>query len=122
MIRRPPRSTLFPYTTLFRSPYFNVRFPVLQRNENLVKYNCFNHLKNAIVFMCLCFIVFTNNIRNRSCFCCMPYDTMPIELHAPATFPSPPAAATPSHPTDHLPDHRAGGEERKHVWLFHAIE
>src|SRR2546425_12779750 len=22
MIRRPPRSTLFPYTTLFRSPYF----------------------------------------------------------------------------------------------------
>src|SRR5256885_8781551 len=28
MIRRPPRSTLFPYTTLFRSvfdPFFNVR-------------------------------------------------------------------------------------------------
>src|SRR5688572_31624341 len=23
MIRRPPRSTLFPYTTLFRSPYQN---------------------------------------------------------------------------------------------------
>src|SRR3712207_6874852 len=23
MIRRPPRSTLFPYTTLFRSPQFN---------------------------------------------------------------------------------------------------
>src|SRR3712207_8744862 len=23
MIRRPPRSTLFPYTTLFRSPYMN---------------------------------------------------------------------------------------------------
>src|SRR3712207_8447596 len=23
MIRRPPRSTLFPYTTLFRSPFFN---------------------------------------------------------------------------------------------------
>ena len=22
MIRRPPRSTLFPYTTLFRSPFF----------------------------------------------------------------------------------------------------
>src|SRR5258708_19425603 len=22
MIRRPPRSTLFPYTTLFRSPYY----------------------------------------------------------------------------------------------------
>src|SRR2546422_6068429 len=25
MIRRPPRSTLFPYTTLFRSPDYNVR-------------------------------------------------------------------------------------------------
>src|SRR2546422_6537054 len=24
MIRRPPRSTLFPYTTLFRSPHFPV--------------------------------------------------------------------------------------------------
>src|SRR2546426_7700176 len=24
MIRRPPRSTLFPYTTLFRSPFFAV--------------------------------------------------------------------------------------------------
>src|SRR5260370_23537376 len=28
MIRRPPRSTLFPYTTLFRSP---IQFPVRQR-------------------------------------------------------------------------------------------
>src|SRR5689334_23399707 len=25
MIRRPPRSTLFPYTTLFRSPYSVIR-------------------------------------------------------------------------------------------------
>src|SRR3712207_7274616 len=25
MIRRPPRSTLFPYTTLFRSPFFAPR-------------------------------------------------------------------------------------------------
>src|SRR5256885_9589717 len=25
MIRRPPRSTLFPYTTLFRSPELNLR-------------------------------------------------------------------------------------------------
>src|SRR2546430_13379747 len=39
MIRRPPRSTLFPYTTLFRSPYIlkehtrKVRV-VLQRNPN----------------------------------------------------------------------------------------
>src|SRR5687768_17992648 len=27
MIRRPPRSTLFPYTTLFRSPYTPDRMP-----------------------------------------------------------------------------------------------
>src|SRR5258708_30054277 len=26
MIRRPPRSTLFPYTTLFRSQFLNERF------------------------------------------------------------------------------------------------
>src|SRR3989441_11374039 len=26
MIRRPPRSTLFPYTTLFRSPFFTFSF------------------------------------------------------------------------------------------------
>src|SRR3712207_7681754 len=26
MIRRPPRSTLFPYTTLFRSSIYNVKF------------------------------------------------------------------------------------------------
>src|SRR2546427_8444451 len=28
MIRRPPRSTLFPYTTLFRSHYPNFRLPI----------------------------------------------------------------------------------------------
>src|SRR2546430_7795333 len=28
MIRRPPRSTLFPYTTLFRSPWHPGRCPV----------------------------------------------------------------------------------------------
>src|SRR2546421_4918270 len=28
MIRRPPRSTLFPYTTLFRSPVTNPETPV----------------------------------------------------------------------------------------------
>src|SRR5688572_33220061 len=31
MIRRPPRSTLFPYTTLFRSPLLVVRFAVVLR-------------------------------------------------------------------------------------------
>src|SRR3712207_7737738 len=32
MIRRPPRSTLFPYTTLFRSCLDRVRFVVRARN------------------------------------------------------------------------------------------
>src|SRR5258708_27012693 len=31
MIRRPPRSTLFPYTTLFRSQQFHVERPREQR-------------------------------------------------------------------------------------------
>src|SRR5256885_11222453 len=30
MIRRPPRSTLFPYTTLFRSLFFSLVIPLLQ--------------------------------------------------------------------------------------------
>src|SRR2546430_8108652 len=30
MIRRPPRSTLFPYTTLFRSLYRRIAFGLLQ--------------------------------------------------------------------------------------------
>src|SRR3989475_7917579 len=34
MIRRPPRSTLFPYTTLFRSANVELRFP-LTRNVML---------------------------------------------------------------------------------------
>src|SRR5437667_9070093 len=38
MIRRPPRSTLFPYTTLFRS------FEGLQKNIAL------NNLRNALAF------------------------------------------------------------------------
>src|SRR3712207_7914869 len=33
MIRRPPRSTLFPYTTLFRSSYGHGRYAVLPENH-----------------------------------------------------------------------------------------
>src|SRR5947209_9616383 len=38
MIRRPPRSTLFPYTTLFRSGFISLPRPVLpgDRKERLV--------------------------------------------------------------------------------------
>src|SRR2546426_8859320 len=37
MIRRPPRSTLFPYTTLFRSP---LQVHNLEDGGVLVQYNC----------------------------------------------------------------------------------
>src|SRR2546429_5869690 len=30
MIRRPPRSTLFPYTTLFRSQFWTITLPMLR--------------------------------------------------------------------------------------------
>src|SRR2546430_9825244 len=33
MIRRPPRSTLFPYTTLFRSPFLGYLWRVLRDAE-----------------------------------------------------------------------------------------
>src|SRR5258708_29778710 len=33
MIRRPPRSTLFPYTTLFRSPFLLLFFGPAQENR-----------------------------------------------------------------------------------------
>src|SRR2546430_4646718 len=33
MIRRPPRSTLFPYTTLFRSPFRGKFFEVMQQKK-----------------------------------------------------------------------------------------
>src|SRR5258708_22102791 len=36
MIRRPPRSTLFPYTTLFRSPRFGLAYPPAERLEESV--------------------------------------------------------------------------------------
>src|SRR3712207_7480582 len=37
MIRRPPRSTLFPYTTLFRSPLQLLIFRLIQEREPLQK-------------------------------------------------------------------------------------
>src|SRR2546422_5922773 len=36
MIRRPPRSTLFPYTTLFRSPFRALATRLLQRYGYLI--------------------------------------------------------------------------------------
>src|SRR3712207_7861200 len=44
MIRRPPRSTLFPYTTLFRSVAIR---EVAQRV--LVEHNKYNHMQRIVV-------------------------------------------------------------------------
>src|SRR5260221_6537284 len=48
MIRRPPRSTLFPYTTLFRSPY-DQRFNVPKRRWTAEPKN-FVNLFFAVIF------------------------------------------------------------------------
>src|SRR6516225_8041972 len=37
MIRRPPRSTLFPYTTLFRSPIHSIRIRSKHASESIVR-------------------------------------------------------------------------------------
>src|SRR3712207_8426702 len=47
MIRRPPRSTLFPYTTLFRS----VLFEVFVRKEIKLAGHFVNHLLLALAFV-----------------------------------------------------------------------
>src|SRR5689334_24095677 len=40
MIRRPPRSTLFPYTTLFRSPTLAARVPTVRSSTNSSPASC----------------------------------------------------------------------------------
>src|SRR5438876_2465052 len=46
MIRRPPRSTLFPYTTLFRSPIvFIIRTPGFTTHKNVI-YNGRNTVRS----------------------------------------------------------------------------
>src|SRR3712207_7718667 len=40
MIRRPPRSTLFPYTTLFRSPHIVARELIVDKGLDRIKARC----------------------------------------------------------------------------------
>src|SRR2546427_12455431 len=48
MIRRPPRSTLFPYTTLFRSPRFSLSLSLVARSDapvrNMVRAQRYGHV------------------------------------------------------------------------------
>src|SRR5258708_29713257 len=53
MIRRPPRSTLFPYTTLFRSPLLDLH--VLERLEDAVFVFCGNGHEWLAPFMIVAF-------------------------------------------------------------------
>src|SRR2546425_9540513 len=55
MIRRPPRSTLFPYTTLFRSPT-NATPPAVETTAVMNGARC--------VYAHISFIVFTSNAAN----------------------------------------------------------
>ena len=50
MIRRPPRSTLFPYTTLFRSPKVKKILPILKEEfQEILKENLKEQEKEASV-------------------------------------------------------------------------
>src|SRR2546426_5488776 len=43
MIRRPPRSTLFPYTTLFRSPWLLLSLPRHEHGSAVPKCGALDH-------------------------------------------------------------------------------
>src|SRR3712207_8266099 len=47
MIRRPPRSTLFPYTTLFRSSAWAFSFTLLRRSHIRIDF-IYNHCPAAV--------------------------------------------------------------------------
>src|SRR5260221_10105884 len=44
MIRRPPRSTLFPYTTLFRSMAKGTKFPCFGKSKQIIRKSDANQL------------------------------------------------------------------------------
>src|SRR2546421_6041667 len=51
MIRRPPRSTLFPYTTLFRSPSTRIGRPALGiALSGLVVYSSMRSMVSSVAF------------------------------------------------------------------------
>src|SRR3712207_9573404 len=56
MIRRPPRSTLFPYTTLFRSPFLLLALPDLLvggKRSTVSRYliSCYPGLQLAVAYL-----------------------------------------------------------------------
>src|SRR5690348_17936184 len=49
MIRRPPRSTLFPYTTLFRSAHGDREFGYIQTRMGVARKTVVGHASNPAV-------------------------------------------------------------------------
>src|SRR5260221_4587520 len=52
MIRRPPRSTLFPYTTLFRSMHFDQEDVVIRAARNHAKSVVRNRIRQCLGIRC----------------------------------------------------------------------
>src|SRR2546422_1980189 len=50
MIRRPPRSTLFPYTTLFRSSYLAYWLELLREDKRAI-FSAASHAQRAVDFL-----------------------------------------------------------------------
>src|SRR6266480_2972132 len=68
MIRRPPRSTLFPYTTLFRSPeYLPVQPPSRHGKAVEIEYSFDSKAGSFEAFLqqlsCISFPVFQNSVQ-----------------------------------------------------------
>src|SRR3712207_8859182 len=62
MIRRPPRSTLFPYTTLFRSLQFYRLFYIDSLRVSPVSFRLFSICNNLTYLKCSCFIISRNSL------------------------------------------------------------
>src|SRR3712207_2617727 len=54
MIRRPPRSTLFPYTTLFRSANGSERVASYERHTHLVACDPLTTVRGSVLFRRFC--------------------------------------------------------------------
>src|SRR3990172_4710709 len=97
MIRRPPRSTLFPYTTLFRSPSprwkarrgdaFCFRFPILSLDRKSTRLNSSHGYISYAVF-CLKkknlrrYFFFFNDTATTEIYTLSLHDALPISVAA----------------------------------------
>src|SRR5438132_6679269 len=101
MIRRPPRSTLFPYTTLFRSPALRADFINWDDRENIIENEAFRGVSAAHRSE-----EHTSELQSHSDLVCrlllekkkkMPI-TRPVSQTTEAYTPFAPSLSTPTHP------------------------